>query len=462
MEKPNMEIWSLVVLGLVLTGCDNWPPRGEPSEWVDGDEYAHTCDCTYDLLQGSGTTSGDTTVIATTCSNGDPDRFLGRLACNRKSREVQDNEQARRMSGSVINVRCEWRSQSLVSENACSIQEGTTSGNGIVSGLTATSVTSGVLFDPTGHLSGKSGSSSLVASVAQSSITVEAKFRNWQSASTTATGSIELDGGACRRGIQCPIVLRYMELDLADFNIVRPTGFARDVSLRDVKLRTLNNYRGRVDKQGRFQFDNIQAVVTATVDGKRGRLSYRIDSALTGNISDFTGTGRFTPRTVTLKFSDRNDAFGLSASVVFRARHFEARVKNVATAKCLRGRDRQDRPVPASIESCRRQTKPQVWLLEARRGSYRVRQPLTDSCLNLKTSSQNREGGPVEVVGCSNHNDQLWDPSSDAKLRHHATGKCLNVHRGNQNRNGGLVSVYSCANTDDQRWAIVGQAPQGQ
>ncbi len=147
-------------------------------------------------------------------------------------------------------------------------------------------------------------------------------------------------------------------------------------------------------------------------------------------------------------------------------------IRNVTTNKCLTiPESTGDRVVDAEVRSCSRSRRNtgadrQIFNVVIVGDNLSVRTPDGNKCLNLKASTDNREGGVVKFAGCSAHPDQLWTivdaaAGSSTQLRNVSSGKCLNVHAGLDNREGGRVTVYSCANTDDQRLNLVRQGPLG-
>ncbi len=143
-------------------------------------------------------------------------------------------------------------------------------------------------------------------------------------------------------------------------------------------------------------------------------------------------------------------------------------LKNLRTKKCLSLPENRQIALEerAMIDSCRIYVSQgvntqQKWALKkVRPGIYSIRHSEQNMCVNLKKSQDNREGGAVKFVKCSQHPDQQWRKVANGtggayQLRNVATGKCLNVHGGRENKDWGKVSVYSCADTDDQRWRSI-------
>ncbi|MEM9570438.1 MAG: RICIN domain-containing protein [Pseudomonadota bacterium] len=144
-------------------------------------------------------------------------------------------------------------------------------------------------------------------------------------------------------------------------------------------------------------------------------------------------------------------------------------VQNVASGKCLvpsRGGTSSELDLRLAVEECQFSRsggtpEQQKWHLdEVGSGTYRIRHSLLDYCANVRASSQNRDGGRVDMVECGNHVDQQWRQTNEApgqiRLRSQSTGRCLNLH-GREHRDGGTTSVYRCADTEDQNWMIVSE-----
>ncbi|MEM9494560.1 MAG: RICIN domain-containing protein [Pseudomonadota bacterium] len=144
-------------------------------------------------------------------------------------------------------------------------------------------------------------------------------------------------------------------------------------------------------------------------------------------------------------------------------------VQNVASGKCLAPSNANASPeleLRLSVEDCSFSrvggtAEQQKWRLdEVGSGTYRIRHSLLDYCANVKASSQNRDGGRVDLVACGNHVDQQWRRTSEApgkfKFQSRSTGRCLNLHD-REHRDGGATSVYRCAPTDDQNWTIISE-----
>lgn len=140
-------------------------------------------------------------------------------------------------------------------------------------------------------------------------------------------------------------------------------------------------------------------------------------------------------------------------------------LKNLASDRCLTmpRRGMTGASVSAQVNTCHFASSvgsphQEKWqLVGTAPSTYFIRSSQGNYCLNLKTSVDNRQGGPVKIVNCSGHNDQKWTRrekgNGQFELRHVPSGKCLNVH-GREHKTYGQISVYTCAETPDQRWAF--------
>jgi len=301
---------------------------------------------------------------------------------------------------------------------------------------------------------GDSNLSNLQATISAANLRVSAKFLKWRHASTSGSGRVFFDASKCSRSGPCPLILRHFDIKLDDFTIVRPTGFAKDVKVRNAKLYTISNYETMVDVNGNFSFRNVKAVVSGEANGEKSTFISEQPTTVTGRFNRYRGSFRVAPESLTLHINEASPNFAIRGNVKMNVTKFHASLRNRATNRCLRGTLEGRRLVRASIEGCRVKGLPKTWAFEKKGNEYQIKQAFSNTCLNLKTSIDNREGGSVYLVGCSNHQDQRWSINKNGSIRHKASGKCLNVHRGRQNKHGGLVTVYSCANTPDQRWTL--------
>jgi len=311
-----------------------------------------------------------------------------------------------------------------------------------------------LLQDSSGGMLGDSSLSNLQATISTAKLRVSAKFLKWRHASTSGQGRVFFDANKCTRSGSCPLTLRYFEIKLDDFTIVRPTVFAKDVKVRNARLYSISNYQALMDTRGNFSFHNVKVIVSGEVNGEKIAFLSEQPTTVTGHFAGYKGSFNVAPDKLVLNINEGNENFAIIGSVSMIVNKFHASLKNRSTNRCLRGTSDDSRVTRASIEGCRVNGLPKTWAFEKKDNGYQIKQAYSSACLNLKTSQHNKEGGPVYLVGCSNHQDQRWSIGANGSIRHLASGKCLNVHRGRENKHGGLVTVYSCANTPDQRWAF--------
>jgi hypothetical protein len=317
--------------------------------------------------------------------------------------------------------------------------------------------TSGVAMnlDESGRALGDSTFANTQASFDGAQMRVSAKFAAWRHADVSGKGRAFLDVDACPNLAGCSVVLRYFDLSLRDFTIVRPTRLAKDVKVSDAKLYTLSNVETTTDASGAFVFRNVKAVVSAVVNGERVAFISEKPTVVRGRLDRFRGGRGVAPQRILLSIDESTPQFAVRGTVVMEVSQNEAVLQNRATGRCLAGTTNDAVVSRATVESCGLSDRSKAWRFVKRGNAVQIRQAYSRACLNLKTGVDNREGGAVHLVGCSTHRDQLWSIASDGHIRHLPSGKCLNVHAGRENRDGGLVSVYSCANTSDQRWAFI-------
>ncbi|MBX2879534.1 MAG: RICIN domain-containing protein [Granulosicoccus sp.] len=415
-----------------------------------GFEYSYRLNTSYGMLQGSKSTE--------VCSNGRPDRSSINNVCTSLGFLLQEDRAG--LFDEITSVTTTRVDDPVRLPESCSLSSSVLPGeigentNGLQSSA-ARPRPEDILHDSRGAMIGNVSDAVLAGTVASSSIWVGAKFLRWRYANTSATGSISFDGGTCGAGIECELMLRHLQLQIQDFKIVRPTAFARDINFSDVKLYSINNYRTTRLGNGSFNLSGIELMVSGIQNGQSLQFQTTADVTVSGQFGQYLPGGSSAPQRITIRLRDKNENFYINGEVIFETSKAQARLKNHGTSRCLRSSFSTAREVSATIESCRARTQPQSIALETRNESHRIRNTAMNTCLNLKSSRQNFDGGTVAWVNCSNHVDQLWSINNDGHIVHQGSGRCLNVHRGRENRDGGQVSVYRCANTPDQRWSVV-------
>lgn len=458
--KTIQTLIKLAATSLILASCSIDHRGLQPLPLISGTMSQIICPYVWTQAERPGTPQmdempGAIPLTINVCTNGRPSPDIQERACRNILQTAENNSSAwqsnYRLSGRIVVV--------PLAGETCRLIEETLVGDGTIGSSIQMLSPSGnfrLLNDNTGGILGKNNFSKINAYVASSNIVVDVKYAVWRQGRTKAKGMIQMDGGNCNDSInECPIVLRYLSLDIDNFKINR--GIAGSDRVTDAKIYTLNNYEGILSKTGKFDFKNVKLIITGKVDGKAISMLAQSNVTIHGKFKNYLGSTKLVPQTIELRFSHRDSGTRINMSLSLKTTKFATRLLNVGTGKCIRGilNTRNFREVRASIESCTQKTKPQNWILVKKRNLYQIMQQETHSCLNLKSASQNREGGSVGIVNCSNHIDQLWRIKQNGKIVHKKTGKCLNVHRGRQNRNGGLVSVYSCANTIDQKWKLI-------
>ena len=442
----------LVILSLLLLamGCSIDHTGLVPTS--GGDKYR--IDCVFDRSTGpNGPGDSRFDVEFSYCYNGSPTLDSDWEICEaeRSSREFEMRQNNPEWDVSLALAEAGER---RLPDEDCAVLAGTPEGVGRrINGISVAGYS--MIADESGQLIGDSSLANTRATITGSQLTVSAKFAKWRHADTSGKGQAFLEYSPCYRGKKCPLILRHFEVELADFDIVRPTVLARDIPVRNAKLYTISNYESTVDSRGNFSFTNVRAVVSGVIDGKKETFIFERPSEITGQLKAYRDGAA--PQLVLLKINERTPSLAIRGSVELLINKFEAGLKNHSTAKCLRGTLNEKQISRASIESCRDSQRQKSWIFKqhGNGNAYQIKQPYANACLNLKSSGDNREGGPVYLVGCSTHIDQRWSLEDDGSIRHVPSGKCLNVHKSRENREGGLVTVYSCANTPDQRWRFV-------
>lgn len=451
----------LVIIALMISSCSVNHTGLLPPTFIEGTRSEVSCPYTYtQLASGFGeymeAVYVEEPLTIEVCTRGRPFNEIIQRACHQII-ETYEHNVSERMSGNNYRLRDVPSVRPLV-EETCKVLDTTSIGDGDIGSNIQMLSASGafrLLHDNTGRVLGKNNFSKINAYIASSNIVVDVKYAVWRQGKTKARGSVQMDGGNCNNTDECPIVLRYLNLKIDNFKINR--GIAGSDRVTDAKIYTLNNYEGNLNRDGAFAFNNVKLMMTGKVDGKSTTMLVESNINIHGKFKNYLGTTKVVPQTIEMRFAHADSRIKINMFLSFKTTKFEARFMNVGTGKCIRGilNSQNFREARASIESCTQKTRPQHWTLVKKRNYYQIMQPETNSCLNLKSTRENKEGGSVGIVNCSNHVDQLWDIRKNGKIVHSKTGKCLNVHRGRENRNGGYVSVYSCANTIDQEWKLI-------
>ncbi|WP_189399822.1 RICIN domain-containing protein [Arenicella chitinivorans] len=393
------------------------------------------------------------------CSNGPPNTELLPAACEVLVRTNRENFEMM-YPGYRGDPYFEARESSAIESETCQLSGWTDEGDGDVVGRTdmlvigaADDVT--LLNDDTGQLLGVNSITNSRSVLVDSEIRVGAKFAAWRYANTTAEGSIDYDRFNCSNGFECDVILRNISLQFEDFTIVRPTIFARDVSVKDSRLYSLKSYATRTDSAGRFTISNIDAIVSSVIDGDEVNLLNTQGLKIEGQFTDYLHGQSHAPLTLTLKIEDGNGQYSVNALARLQTHKFPSKLANGKQGRlCLTAGPKKVYQ-EARVSECDYKKPFQVWSFEIKGRYLRIRQPLTNTCLNVKSASENYNGGIVSIVNCSDHWDQLWRVDNDFNVINLHTRKCLDIG-GNKNRGeDDLVTIHACnSKVDTQNWVM--------
>lgn len=457
----------VLLLPLFLTGCCgvfqgcSVDHTGIAPMDIEGQVYDVNCRVVIDHLDESGVplTSEDFPT-GQVCANGAPAEQLMIASCTATVDSNLRNYESAYPSYSGPTF-VEPVNATLIEGETCQLPSGTDTGSGEILSrmdmLISSETTDGsrLLNDETGQLLGKNSLNNSFAVLIDSEIEVGAKFLKWRYANTGAQGNLNFDRFNCNEDNECDLVLRHISLEFDDFTIVRPTVFARDVPVRDARLYSIKNYATRVDSDGNFNISGIDAVITSLIDGESVNLLSGRELEIQGQFANNLHDQVHAALTLKLTINHENQNYSLKAKANFQVRKFPSKLANGKDAKlCLTGGARTNYR-EARVTGCDYKRSYQVWSFDQKGRYLRIRQPHTSSCLNVKSESQNYDGGIVSIVNCSDHFDQLWAVDHDYNVVNLHTRKCLDVG-GNKNRpEDDLVTVHTCNIKDDsQNWAM--------
>lgn len=309
--------------------------------------------------------------------------------------------------------------------------------------------------DEIGKILLKNSLTNSLAVVVNSKVRIGAKFLKWRSADTLATGEVSFDRFDCREDRSCDIVLRQISLNFDDFTIVRPTVFARDVTVRDARLYSLTSHSARVDSDGRFTITGVNAIVTSVIDGEKVNLISSQDLVISGQFDHNLHGQSHAALTLKIYIEHANEHFSINANADFQIRKFPSMLaSNFKAPVCLTGGALATYR-EARVSECNHKMPYQAWSFEQKGRYLRIRQPLNNTCLNVKSASQNYDGGIVSIVNCSDHYDQLWSIDHDNNVVNLNTRKCLDVGRNHNRGEDDLVTIHTCEiKADGQNWSV--------
>ena len=109
----------------------------------------------------------------------------------------------------------------------------------------------------------------------------------------------------------------------------------------------------------------------------------------------------------------------------------------------------------ARVSKCSLKKPYQAWYFEQEGRYLKIRQPLNNTCLNVKSGNENYDGGIVSIVNCSDHYDQYWSIDQDHNVVNLVTRKCLDVGRNHNRGEDDLVTIHTCEiKADGQNWSV--------
>lgn len=411
--------------------------------FIDGNRYQVSCDLSFQHADDNGNVfTENISSSIDVCSNGMPSNDLSNNACEVLSEISQSSIQMDYPNANnFMSLGARSTSSSGESCRINSIIYGDGQGFAIR--------TSMLLRDNSGRMLGSNGLSTSTYKVSSSNLRLGAKFIKWRYANTKAQGEAELDRTNCNTQ-GCDLVLRHLNIKINDFKIERPTVFAKDVKVVDASLYTLNQYITRVKKDGTFSLSGIKSVVSAVIQGEEVVLLSDDDIQIEGEFSNLLNNQRDLPQTIKLNLLGSNGDFKMSGTAILNATKISASLVNFNTWRCLTGEPGRHFQL-AKMDRC--SSANQRWTIENFGNYKRVRAPLTNMCLNVKSRYENRDGGQVSIVSCSNHQDQAWAIRSNGTIFHPKTRKCL--HADNSERyDGSYVKINTCTTGADlpQQW----------
>jgi len=332
------------------------------------------------------------------------------------------------------------------------------------------------------------------AKVMGSHVTVGAKFLAWRYAKTLAKGEINFDRSNCNYNGECDIVLRNVDLSMDDFIIERPTIFARDITVKDTRLYTQGNYKARVDQDGFFKIDNVNTIISSVIDGEEINLLNGRRISIFGHFTDaLQGQNHASSALRIFIFVDNGDYIVYTDSILDVSKFPSKLANGDRQDVCLTGGP-YDVTKNAEVTHCSLKVPNQAWSFEKKGQHLRIRQKMTNHCLNVKPPiptfiiktpfinagssdsgfqnvnsgfggsqgpgislpTQNYEGDIVNIVRCSDDSNQLWSLAPGDEVKHIKTGKCLGVEENIYRPQHDGVTVSGCSSKDNegQRWFL--------
>lgn len=270
-----------VIVSVFLTSCDKI--IGDPPVYVEGDKYEIGCSCRvteapFDAWLIGIRDTGNSYI----CNTGEPTRDAQRIACAFFGGNL--NEDSFRSGYTGVRWSCEATSAVLYERGSCYHAEGLAR---ISAPLSSSDTSSGnpITIDESFSLIQRDNKADIIGQINRATVNVSVKFLRSRRATTTAKGEIYFEGGLCDIGEECPIILKYLNLDFADFNIVRPTRLARDVKIRNAQMYTPNPVTGIRKSDGKIKFPRAKLLFTGIVDGDKKVAVGEIENSLSGSMN---------------------------------------------------------------------------------------------------------------------------------------------------------------------------------
>lgn len=462
MTNAFMKICLSLTLPLTLSGCfffSSVDHTGLLPPDVEGQVHTISCRVRIDFLNDDNIPETTEAIeMQQVCSNESPAIDLQTRACEVAIELNEDNYEMLRGPSARVSFFEPESSSFEADAEPCFIPESTAIGDGEVLSrvdMLSNSASVGLRPEEVGVILTKNSLTNSLAVSTASNVTVGAKFLDWRFAETTAHGEIEFDRTNCKADKTCDLVVRQVSLALDDFTIVRPTVFAQDVNVKNARLYSITSHAAKVDSEGRFTINDMNVIVTSVVDGEQVTLVSSQDFKIEGKFSDNLHDQNHAALTLAIDIKHANKQFSIAASAGFQVRRFPSKLATGKEAQmCLTGG-----PLAiyreARVSQCDFKKPHQVWYFEQKGRYLRIRQPLNNTCLNVKSDSQNYDGGIVSIVNCSDHYDQLWSIDHDFNVVNLHTRKCLDVGKNKKRNDPALVTIHGCdSKADAQNWTV--------
>jgi len=426
---------------------------------IEGQVYTANCRVIIDHDDSDGVpVSTEISEMPQVCSNQAPAEALITRSCEVVTQMNQRNYVVQYGPSAVVTY-FEAASSTLdESADPCFLPPSTELGEGEILSRTdmlVNSASSELRPEEIGKILAKNSLTNSLAVVVNSKVNVGVKLLDWRYADTTAAGEVDFDRFNCKEDQTCDVVLRQISLKFEDFTIVRPTVFARDIPVQNARLYSVTSHATQVDSDGRFTLEGVNAVITSVIDGEKVNLLSSQELNISGQFNNNLHDQSHAALTLNLQIDHANERYAIRASADFQVRKFPSKLAiGEKHPLCLTG-GALARYREARVQECNLKQPYQAWYFEQKGRYLRIRQPLTNTCLNVKSKSQNYDGGIVSIVNCSDHYDQLWSIDNDHNVVNLHTRKCLDVGRNKSRGEDDLVTIHSCnVKASGQDWTV--------